>query len=139
MARSRQKKAALLGPAWDEAQEVTPKLAHRTTPDYVRFSTFPIHADETGQAVLFNRKAIESRKMEAAPDQGRGYSLWMVQHFDFMDGQGPVNFIDRSTLLPNRHLSYDDVITAMSSAMKAWRDEGFAHEITHPAPSPEAT
>lgn len=137
MARSRQKKTALLGPLLDAEQDVLPFLARRSTPDFVGFSSFPIHANPDGNAVHFNRKAIETRTMQASPEKGGGYSLWLVQHFDFIDSHGPVNFIDRSTLLPNRNLSYDAVIGAMAGAMKGWRNEGFTNNITQAAPAPK--
>lgn len=137
MARSRQKKLALLGPSVDAEHDVLPFAARRSTPDFVRATTLPMNTSPDGNTVQFNRKAIETRSMEASPEKSSGYTLWLVQHFDFIDGKQPSTLPNKATLLPERNLSYDQIITAMAAAMKGWRNEGFTSKITQAAPEPK--
>ena len=137
MARSRRKKMALLGPSSDTEQDVLPFVARRSTPDFIRATTLPIDISSDGNTVQFNRKSIEKRSMQASPEKGGGYTLWLVQDFDFIDGKLPTKLPNKATLLPERNLTYDEVITAMVGAMKGWRNEGFSNKITKAAPAPK--
>lgn len=128
MARSQHKKAELHSKHAKPAPSVTPQPARRVTPDFARFSHYPEDKDANPLTIAARRASIETRMVEAEPDKRGAYTLWLVQRFNFLDNNGPVNDLGQTKLL-GRDMTYNKAIKTMVGAMDRWRADGFTCDV----------
>ena len=114
-------------------QDPKPEPADRINPTFTRETSLSFHFDPVAERMHYNRPCRESRVIHAAVDAVGTYHLWLMQRFDFADSEpGKKDFFEKATLLPDT-LCYEDAMTAMVSAVKGWKNEGFVPSLE---PSP---